>query len=259
MSTKAERVIDDGIDLHFAGRVGDDVEVALGVGVLVIDGGGHDPGLDGLGADGHFDGAGGTEHVAGGAFGGADGQFAGVVTEDRLDGLGFADIALGGGSAVGVDVADLLGVEFSVLEAHAHTADGAFALGGGCSDMAGVGAIAVAGDFAVDAGAAGFGVLEFLEDEDACAFTHDEAITFGVEGTRGVFGVIVAGAHGFHGAEAADAEGDDSGFGSAGEHDTGVAEFDGAPGFADGVVGGGAGGAGGEVGAAELMEHREHA
>ncbi|MFM1944048.1 MAG: hypothetical protein RI897_3030 [Verrucomicrobiota bacterium] len=259
MSTEAERVIDDRIDLHFAGGVGDDIEVALGVGVLVIDGGGHDPGLDGLGADGHFDCAGGAEHMAGGAFGGADGQFAGVVTEDGFDGLGFADIALRGGGAVGVDVADLLGVEFGVFEAHAHTADCAFAFGGGGGDMAGVGAIAVADDFAVDAGAAGFGVLEFLEDEDTGTFAHDETITFGVEGARGVFGVIVAGAHGFHGAEAADTEGDDGGFGAAGEHHAGVAEFDGAPGFTDGVVGGGAGGAGGEVGAAEFMEHREHA
>ena len=50
--------------------------------------------LDGFGADDHFDGAGGAEHVAGGAFGGTDGQLAGVVAEHGLDGLGFGNVAL---------------------------------------------------------------------------------------------------------------------------------------------------------------------
>ena len=38
-----------------------------------------------------------------------------------------------------------------------------------------------------------------------------------------------------------------------------IAHFDGAPGFADGVVGGGAGGAGGEIRAAQIVIHREQA
>ena len=71
--------------------------------------------------------------------------------------------------------------------------------------------------------------------------------------------IVVAGAHGSHGAESADADGDDGRFGAAGEHDLRVAHLDGAPGFADGVIGSGAGRAGGEVRAAQIVIHREQA
>ena len=78
-------------------------------------------------------------------------------------------------------------------------------------------------------------------------------------GRDACLGIVVARAHGSHGAEAADADRNDRRFGAAGEHDLGVAHFDGAPGFADGVVGGGAGRTGGEVRAAQLVVHREQA
>ena len=40
-------------------------------------------------------------------------------------------------------------------------------------------------------GVAGLGALVFLEHDDACAFTHDEAITILVIGTRGSGGIVV--------------------------------------------------------------------
>ena len=103
------------------------------------------------------------------------------------------------------------------------------------------------GQIAIDARAAGLGVLQFLQRQHGGTFAHDEAVAIGVERTRGVFGIVVAGAQGSHRAEAADADGDDCRFRAAGEHHVGVAHFDRAPGLAEGVVGGGAGGAGGEV------------
>ena len=122
-----------------------------------------------------------------------------------------------------------------------------------------VGGVAVADDFAINVRAALFGVFQFLEHEDARAFAHDKAVAVLVERARGVLGIVVARAHGAHGAKAADADGNDGGFRAAGEHDLRVAHFDGAPGFADGVVGGGAGGAGGEIRAAQIVIHREQA
>ena len=56
-------------------------------------------------------------------------------------------------------------------------------------------------------------MFEFLEDEDAGAFAHDEAVAIRVKGSRGALGFVVAGAHGPHGAKAADAQGDDGGLG----------------------------------------------
>ena len=94
MAAEAEGVIGDGVDLHFAGLVGDIVEVALGVGCFIIDGWRHSIGLERLAADGHLHPAGGPQHVAGRPLGGTDGQAAGVLAEHRLDGLRLADVAL---------------------------------------------------------------------------------------------------------------------------------------------------------------------
>ena len=124
--------------------------------------------------------------------------------------------------------------------------------------MVGVGAVAVADQLGVDAGAAGAGVIEFLEHEDAGALAHDEAVALLVEGAGGALGLVVASAHGLHGAEAADAQRDDGGLAAAGEHDLGVAHFEGAPGLAQGMGGGGAGRAMRDVGAAQVVDHGEH-
>ena len=48
-------------------------------------------------------------------FGGADCDFFGMSPQNGFDGLGFADIALWSGSAVGVDVVDLVGIHSGVF------------------------------------------------------------------------------------------------------------------------------------------------
>ncbi len=58
-----------------------------------------------------------------------------------------------------------------------HGAGAPFAFGGHAGHVEGVGGEAVADDFGEDLCAAGFGELELLEDEDACAFSDDEAVT----------------------------------------------------------------------------------
>ena len=123
-----------------------------------------------------------------------------------------------------------------------HRLDGAFAAGCGRSHVVGVGGVAVAGQFGQDVRAALLGVLQFLDDDDAGAFAHDEAVAVLVEGTRGVFRIVVARAQGAHGGKTAHAEGDDGRFAAAGEDDVGIVVADEAPGLADAVVGSGAGG-----------------
>ena len=258
MAAEAEGVVGDGVDLHFAGLVGDVVEVAVGVGGLVVDGRRHGVGLERLAADGHLHRAGGPEHVAGGAFCGADGEAAGVVAKDGLDGLCLADVALRRGGAVGVDVGNILGVESAGGQCRPHGACAAFAAGCGGGHVVGVGGVTVAGDLAVNPRVACLGVLEGLEHDDAGAFAHDEAVAPGVEWPGGVLGIVVAPAHGPHAVEAAHGDGVDGGLGAAGEHDVGVAHDEGAPCLADGVACCGAGGAGGDVGAAQSVVEREH-
>src|SRR3954470_15259130 len=70
--------------------------------------------------------------------------------------------------------------------------------------------------------------------------------------------IIVTRAHGFHGAEPANAKLGDGSFAAACEHDLGIAHLNGAPGFANSMIGGGARRTGGDIWTAQLVEHREN-
>src|SRR5580692_9382399 len=65
MAAEPERVVQDGIDGHFAGRVRHIIQITFRIRMLVIDGGRHDVGLDGLRADRHLNRARRAQHVAG--------------------------------------------------------------------------------------------------------------------------------------------------------------------------------------------------
>ena len=107
MAAEAEGVVDDGVDFHLAGGVWHVVEVAFGIGFGQIDGRWDDLGFDGFSADGHFNGSRGPEHVAGRAFCRTNGKLTRMIAEDGLDSLGFANVSLGRGGPVGVDVTDV--------------------------------------------------------------------------------------------------------------------------------------------------------
>ena len=158
---------------------------------------------------------------------------------------------------MGVDVGNVSGVQATLTQRHFHATSRAFAAGGRRGEMVRVSRVAVTDDFAINLRAALYGMFQFFEHDDACAFAHDEAVAFLVEGARGAFGVVVARAHGPHRAKAADADGHDRRFRAAGEHRLRVAHFDGTPGFADGVIGRGTGGAGGEIRSAQILVYRE--
>ena len=115
--------------------------------------------------------------------------------------------------------------------------------------MVSVGAHAVADDLGENFCAAGLGVLQLFEDQDAGAFPNHETVAILVEGPAGVFGVVVAGGEGAHGGESTDAHGSDGRFGTTGDHHIGIVALDDAIRVADGVGTGGAGGGGGFVGA----------
>src|SRR5947207_742783 len=133
-----------------AGDVGDVVEVAFGVGFVVVDGGGQVAAGEGEGGDDQFDAAGGAQGVADGGFGGGDGEFFGGGSEDLFDGFGFGEIAQFGGGAVGVDVADLFGVDFGFADGVGHGGGGAGAVFIGGGDVAGVAGGADANEFGGD-------------------------------------------------------------------------------------------------------------
>ena len=132
--------------------------------------------------------------------------FRALLAKNGLDGLGFGDVALRGGGAVGVDVGDVRRVQSRRTQRHPHAARRPFSSGRGRGDMAGVGGVAVTGHFRVDAGAAGPGVLQFLQHQHSGAIPHDKSVPVPVKGPGGVLGIVVARAHGAHGAKTADAQ-----------------------------------------------------
>src|SRR5438445_657082 len=78
------------------------------------------------------------------------------------------------------------------------------AVAGRGSDVEGVGAHAVADHFRQDIGAALFGELQLLQDEDAGAFADDEAVAIEIPGTRGSQRIVIPGGERAHGGKAAD-------------------------------------------------------
>src|ERR1700749_5337831 len=93
--------------------------------------------------------------------------------EDEADGRGLGAVVDFGGSAVGVDVADLLRGKASVAQGHTHGACRAF--GGGLRDVAGVGGHTEADDLCDGLCAASEGGFEGLEDQHGGAFAEGEA------------------------------------------------------------------------------------
>ena len=105
----------------------------------------------------------------------------------------------------------------------------------GLADVDAVAAGVIADDFGEDIGAAGEGVIAGFQDDDAGAFAADQAVAFGVEGSRGVGrGIVERG-----GGRVEDVEGTDDGFveffGAAAEDDVLSADADLVVGGADGL------------------------
>ena len=90
--------------------IGDIVEVALGVGLLVIYGRRDLPSVHGQQGEDGFDPPGGPETVPRHALCGAHHDLAAVVAKDRFDGHGFVKVVKRRGGSVGIDVINVLSV-----------------------------------------------------------------------------------------------------------------------------------------------------
>lgn len=226
--------------------------------------------MQGLDGEEGLDGAGGAEQVADGAlgrghvdFGGAGlvgagrrGGGAGVVggaAEQTHNGGVLSDVAEPCGRSVGVDVADVGGLDVAGTQRHGHGPVRAVAVFGRRRDVDGVAGHAVAHELGVDGGAAGLGVVQLLEDEAAGALAHDEAGAGAVKGP-GREGRVGDGAQGLCAREAGNGERVHGGLCGAGEHDVGHAGPDVHGCVSDGVGARCAGRGGRVVGAFESVD-----
>src|SRR3989304_5062079 len=100
--------------------MGNIVQVAVRVGMVQVDGGWDYPLLNREDTEDSLYSTGGPQEMAGHGFGGAHRQSVGVGPENRFDGFGLHFIVEGGGSAVGIDVIHLFGLEASVPQGQPH-------------------------------------------------------------------------------------------------------------------------------------------
>ncbi|MNE05684.1 hypothetical protein D3C80_982540 [compost metagenome] len=174
-----------------------------------------------------------------------------VFAEQAAGGQGFGDVALFGGGAVAVDVADVRRFQPGVLQGQFHgPAHGdLFGTGG----VLAVGVAAETDDLGMDAGATGQGVFQFLEHQHAAAFADHQAVACGVVGARAALWGVVLQAGGVERVE-------DHGFGraqflgTAGEHQRQAPELDRLVGIADALAAAGAGAGGGNQATGEAEE-----
>src|SRR5215203_5851759 len=127
-----------------------------------------------------------------------------------------------GRCGVGVDVANLLGVEAGILERVDHRPLYAVAVLIGRGHVVGVGRAPVAGDGGDRFCASAHRVLLALQDQSTGALAHHEAVAALVEGTASPGRVVIAAAHGAYRAEASHREGRYGGFRGAGDNHVGV-------------------------------------
>lgn len=256
MASEAEVVAEGNVHFGFASDVWHVVEIALGIGLVEVDGRWDDAVFHRHQASGDFDATCCTKKVTSHGFRRAHDQAVfSVISEGSLDRFGFADVAETGGGAVGVDVADFIRVDLAMLEGHGHAARSAFTFGVGRGHVIGIGAESVANEFGVNVGTAFFGVLQFLDHQNAGTFAHDETIASDIEGARSALWFVIARAECFHVAETAESAGENASFAAAAEEGIGIAEFDDAPSLTDRVVGGGTGCDDGHVRSTEAVFH----
>jgi len=195
--------------------------------------------------------AAGAEGVAEEAFLRADRH---VLAEQGAGGQGFGDVALFGGGAVAVHVADVRRLESGVFQRQFHGPAHGDLLR--TSGVLAVGVAAETDDLGMDVRATGQGVLQFFQHQHAAAFTDHQAIAALVVGAwAGLRGVVFqAGGvervedHGFGRAKL---------FGATGQHQWQAAELDRLVGVADALAAAGAGAGGRDQAAGEAEENAD--
>jgi len=98
-----------------------------------------------------------------------------------------------------INVINLIRSYAGVLERELHCARCAFTVRGRRGHVISVGGKAVSCNFTVDLRAARFGVLQFLDHHNPCAFAHHKTVAVTIEWPGGALGLIVAGAERSHG------------------------------------------------------------
>src|SRR5450631_3079575 len=99
------------VDAHGAGLIGYEIQIAIGIGGLVVDGRRRYLVANGENRDAGFEAARAAQQMPGHRFRRTDGDLISILAEAAFDGGGFGAVADFGRRAVSVDVIDLLRLE----------------------------------------------------------------------------------------------------------------------------------------------------
>ena len=230
--------------------------------------GGHRVARHGQGAHDGLHRAGGAEHVARGALHGGDRHRSGRfrAAHEVRERLGLGGVVGRRARAVGVQVPQIGRGEAALGQSGGHGSGDGGGLRVGRGHVIGVARAAEAGDLGDGRSAAGQSAFQRLDDERAGPLAGHEPAAAGVEGQRGLFGILGAG-KGRQIREAGDADGAHGLLRAAHERRVDVAVADVAQRRADAMGAGGAGGhhvqalaahavADGQVARGDVPDHR---
>ena len=165
------------------------------------------------------------------------------AAEQARGGLGFGDVAVFGGGAVAVDVADGRGRDAGIGQRQLHAGEHGVSLGAG--DVRAVAVAAIAEHLGQDAGTAGAGMVEGFEHQHARPLAHHQSVAVLVIGRGCALRRVVLLAGGVEGVEDVSLGGAEF-LTAAGQHHVDHPVLDRLIGVADALAAGGAGTGGGD-------------
>ena len=167
--------------------------------------------------------------------------------EESLDSHHLSLVTERSARAVRIDVLDIGGVQFRILQGNLHCLACASALIIRCCNVNCIARHAKAQELGIDARSACLRMLEFFHDNDSRAFGKYESIAIAIEWSTRTGGIIVARTEGLHCRETANAERSHCAFAATGHHHVGIATLDDVEGCADSVTSSGAGSRGSDI------------
>ncbi len=150
---------------------------------------------------------------------GTYGELMRVLSENSFDRLGFIDIVILCGRAMGIDVIDSAGFKVRIFQGQLHAASRPLSFRGRRRHMVSVAVCSIADNFAVDLGAAPDRPLSLLQDQNSRSLGDHEPIAILVKGAAGPLRLVVARGESLHRAESPHAQRSDGRFASSRNND----------------------------------------
>ena len=113
-ATETEVVFQCVVNFDVASGIGTVVQIAFGILVVQVDGGGHFLMVQGEHSENTLNATRATQQVTCHGFCGADQGFLGMIAQGRLDGIGFVDVAQRRRSAVRIQVIHLISIDAGI-------------------------------------------------------------------------------------------------------------------------------------------------